>query len=238
MHGLYINLDRAIGRRAKLEAEFERFGLSGRYRRIRGLIDPAPYNGCSRSHIKAITEAGKIGGVVHIIEDDVLMSNRVEPFLRSQRVVDLLATYDIVYLSMWVDPTPDQLAHYIPLLAEAGDDGAVVDMRGPRIGAMDSYVVAPRSIDRVVQLMTAELARVPVMYNDTFIDRMVKAGVLRAATVVPFLTCIDIDVGTRSSVQSIDREEQQRFVKLRTSFFVDRHRQDSFELPRLPPTAR
>jgi hypothetical protein len=238
MHGLYINMDRSVSRRAKLEAEIDRVGLKGRYRRIRGIVDPTPYNGCSRSHIKAITEAGKIGGVVHIIEDDVLMSSHVEPFLTSQRVTDLLATYDILYLSMWVDPPRDQLAYYVSSLVNVGDDYAIVDMRGPRIGAMDSYVVAPRSIDRVVQLMTGELARGPKMYNDGFINRMVKGGVLTAATVVPFLTCIDIDTGTRSSLQPISRDEQKFFVKLRTSFFIDSHRQDSFKVPPLPPTAR
>jgi hypothetical protein len=67
---------------------------------------------------------------------------------------------------------------------------------------------------------------------------MVKAGRLKAAAVVPFLTCIDMDTGTRSVIQKISREEQQRFVKLRTSFFVDRHRQESLPLETVAAYAR
>ena len=111
-------------------------------------------------------------------------------------------------------------------------------MRGPRIGAMDSYVVAPRSIKRVAELMSSAMERTKVLFNDSFIDSLVKAGRLKAAAVVPFLTCIDIDTGTRSALQAISREEQQRYVRLRTSFFVDRGRQESLPLEQVAAYAR
>jgi GR25 family glycosyltransferase involved in LPS biosynthesis len=231
MHGLYINLNRATVRRRKVEAELTRVGLKKRYRRFSGIADSVPYNGCSRSHINAIREAGRIGGIVHIIEDDVLISDRVAPFLASTQAAELLQTYDILFLSMWVDPDPVSLRYYQTALAEAeGDKYGIVDMRGPRIGAMDSYVVAPRSIDRVAELMTAELNTVRIMFNDSFLDRQVKSEAVSAATVVPFLTCIDLDTGTRSALQSISRDEQTRYVMLRTSFFADKDRQPSFRL--------
>jgi hypothetical protein len=59
---------------------------------------------------------------------------------------------------------------------------------------------------------------------------MVSTGRLTAAVVVPFLTCVDIETGTRSSVQAMSREDQRRSVMLRTAFFVDRERQPSLSL--------
>jgi GR25 family glycosyltransferase involved in LPS biosynthesis len=239
MHGLYINLDRSPLRRSKVEAEIARVGLTDRYRRIRGIVDPAPYNGCSRSHIKAMTEAAGIGGIVHIIEDDVLMSDRVEPFLRSPMAASLLEKYDIIYLSMWVDPKPSSVGPFLSALRLAEKEGmAIVDMHGPRIGAMDSYVVAQRSIGRIVEMMTTQMQKTKVLYNDSYIDALVKAGRLKAAAVVPFLTCIDIDTGTRSALQTMAREDQQRYVRLRTSFFVDSGRQESVPIEKLAAIAR
>jgi GR25 family glycosyltransferase involved in LPS biosynthesis len=238
MHGLYINMDKSPLRRSKLEGEIARVGLTEYYRRIRGVVDPVPYHGCSKSHIRAMTEAAKIGGVVHIVEDDILMSDRVEAFLRSDRLKLLLETYDIIYLSMWVDPNPQSAGPFYLALQQAGDDMALVDMRGPRIGAMDSYVVAPRSIGKIVTLMTNEMARTKMFRNDVYIDTLVKAGELKAAAIVPFLTCVDIDTGTRSSLQTLERQDQERYVMLRTSFFVDRDRQPSFPMEEVAAIVR
>jgi GR25 family glycosyltransferase involved in LPS biosynthesis len=239
MHGLYINLDRSPVRRSKVETEIARVGLSDRYRRIRGIVDPAPYNGCSRSHIKAMTEAAKIGGIVHIIEDDVLFSDRVEPFLTSALAANLLEQYDILYLSMWLDPKPESVGPFLKAfeLAKNGEV-AIVDMHGPRIGAMDSYVVAQRSIGKVVDYMASQMTRTKVLYNDAFIDSLVKVGRLKAATIVPFLTCVDIDTGTRSALQTLSRGVQERLVMLRTTFFVDNYRQPSMPMDEVTAIVR
>jgi hypothetical protein len=238
MHGLYINMDRSPVRRSKVEAEIAKVGLTDRYRRIRGVVDPAPYNGCSRSHINAMKEAANIGGIVHIIEDDIIFSDRVGPFLESGFLLELLETYDIVYLSMWVYPQPDSVGPFLRALEQAKDGLAVVDMHGPQIGAMDSYVVAQRSIPKVVDMMSTQLQRTKVLYNDSYINALVKAGRLKAAAVVPFLTCIDIDTGTRSALQTISRYDQQAYVRLRTSFFVDRGRQEFLPMDEVAAIAR
>jgi GR25 family glycosyltransferase involved in LPS biosynthesis len=239
MHGLYINLDRSPVRRSKVEAEIARVGLSDRYRRIRGIVDPAPYNGCSKSHIKAMTEAATIGGIVHIIEDDVLFSDRVEPFLTSPLAARLLERYDILYLSMWLDPKPESVGPFLKALEFAKNgEVAVVDMHGPRIGAMDSYVVAQRSISKVVDYMASQMTRAKVLYNDAFIDSLVKVGRLKAATIVPFLTCVDIDTGTRSALQTLSRSVQERLVMLRTTFFADSHRQPSIPMSEVATIVR
>jgi GR25 family glycosyltransferase involved in LPS biosynthesis len=240
MQGLYINLDRSERRRSRFEAEQARFGLSGAYKRVRAVQEVEPMRGCWQSHIKAMHAARQLGGIVHIVEDDVILSDAVAPFLASPELAGLLERFDIIYLSMWVDPEPLSMRPYLAALAERGDRYAYVDMLGVRVGAMDSYVVAPRSLAKVARLMGERLARPPLMANDGFIDSLVKARTLKAAAIVPFLSCIDIDTGTQSTLQYLGRDEQTRFVKLRTSFFVDRDRQESFPLPGddRAPTAR
>lgn len=85
--------------------------------------------------------------------------------------------------------------------------------------------------------MAAEVQRGPGMPIDGFYATMVRGGQLTAAVMVPFLTCIDLETGTHSSIQAISREEQRRYVMLRTAFFVDRDRQPAFPLPPLGASA-
>ena len=232
-HGLYINLDRAENRRRRLEAEFARFGLSARYRRVRAVSDSEPWRGCWKSHLKALAEAQRLGGIVHIAEDDVILSDRLAPFLASPQLQELLARFDIVYLSMWVDPDPGALTVYTRAVEAAGTGHAFVDMRVARAGSTDSYVVAPRSIEKLLGVLAGRLAQPPPTTLDGFINRTIKAGGLTAAAIVPFLSCIDLVTGVQSSIQrEMSGDEQSRLVKLRTSFFVDRNRQPHFTLQR------
>ncbi len=234
--GIYINLDRALRRRARLEAELARVGLAGRYKRLRAFAEAEPYRGCWRSHIKAMEDAADIGGIVHIIEDDVIFSDRAVAFLRSADLEKLLETYDIVFLSMWVDPHPDRLLVYRSLLQSVPEGGlAVLDMRRVRLAAMDSYVVAPRSLRRVATLMKNRLGTPPLMPNDTFLGDLVKSGRITAATILPFVTCIDLETGSRSAIQTLEQEEQARFIRLRTAFFAEPHRQQSYPLNFVQP---
>ena len=185
MQGLYINLDRAENRRRRLQAELARFGLVDQYRRVRGIADDEAWRGCWKSHIKALTEAKRIGGIVHIIEDDVILSDRVGPLLASQYMADLLARFDIVYLSMWVDPDPVSRQTYTDAMNAAGDGHAIIDMRTTRIGSADSYVVAPRSIDKILRLMSERITKPPPTAYDAYTNRKAKDGTLTAATLVP-----------------------------------------------------
>lgn len=234
MNGLYINLDRAQRRRARLEAELARFGLSDDYRRIRAFAESSPFRGCWKSHIKAMEEAATLGGPVHVIEDDVIFSARAVEFLRSGEAEKLLETYDVVFLSMWVDPEPAARFTYQSALRAAPEGGhTLLDMRRARLGAMDSYIVAPRSLARIASLMRSRLAQTPLIANDTFLGNLVKAGRINAVTLVPFLTCIDLETGTQSSIQKLGREQQENFVRLRTTFFVEPERQQAFPLSML-----
>lgn len=232
MHrGFYINLDRHKDRRRHMEAELKRFGLSSRYTRIPGVAHAIGALGCFQSHIMALGEARRAGGIVHIAEDDIILSDTFSEFLSSARLVTLLARFDIIFLSMWVDPRHSTLEKYQDARATAPVGGAIMDLRGARIGATDSYVVAPRSISRLQALWADGLrSGKPI---DAYLDRLVQSGVVRAGVIVPFLTCIDLKAATSSAVQAMPTDDQARFVMLRTAFFADRKRQPFLE-PDLP----
>ncbi len=109
--GLFINLDSRRDRILRIKSEFARFGLTDRYSRIRAVSDQRPHIGCFRSHLKAVEEAQRIGGIVHILEDDSILSDKVAPFLASPDVEQLLEKYDILHLDMWVDPVEAAAQH-------------------------------------------------------------------------------------------------------------------------------
>ena len=119
----------------------------------------------------------------------------------------------------------------------AGAGLFLMDLRAVKVTSADSYLVGPRSVDKVAGLLAAEAAAGPRGAVDSFYSQMVSTGRLTAAVVVPFLTCVDIETGTRSSVQTMSREDQRRSVMLRTAFFVDRDRQPAFGLPPLDGVA-
>lgn len=219
--GLYINLDRRPDRRAHMEAEFARLGLAGRYARLRAIADAKPETGCFRSHLKALDEARRMGGIVHILEDDSILSAEFARFMESDALPALLERYDILFFDMWIDPFDEVVARY---QAAIDSGSAVLPLDGSlRIAAMSSYVVAPRSFGKVRKLWRRHLDDgKPV---DTVTDGLVKEGALTAALTVPFLTGVDIDSGTASDVSILTPASQERLVKLRTRFFVDRNRQ-------------
>ena len=77
--GLYINLDRDVVRRKHMEAEFERFGLSKNYQRLRAVQNELGAVGCLRSHLKALDLVRRQDALVHILEDDFDPVGRPRP---------------------------------------------------------------------------------------------------------------------------------------------------------------
>lgn len=238
IRGLFINLDRKPERRRRIEAELRRFKLAQFYERI-SAIDGHPgappgwsgVIGCFRSHLKALDIARRMRSAVHVIEDDVILSDRLKPFLESRQCAEALARFDLVFLDMWIEN--DTARRYHEVLIRAGNGLQLMNLRGGRIKSADSYLVAQRSVDKVFGLLAAEVARGPRLAVDMFYETMIGSGHLTAAVVVPFVTCIDIETGTESSIQSLSHDEQVQLAMLRTAFFVDPARQPSRTLPPL-----
>lgn len=217
-HGLFINLDSRPDRLARITGEFERYGLADRYRRIAATADPQPFRGCFRSHLMALEEAQRMGGIVHILEDDSILSDRLAPFLGSRDIEKLLECYDIVHLDMWIDPDARSVRTYkIGLgagLLELGKPGGI------RLAATSSYIVAPRSMDRIKALWRHHLST-GSRAIDGVSGLLAAAGEIEVAVVLPFLTSVDPECGSVSDVQKmLSRDHQRKLILLRSQFFV------------------
>ncbi len=112
-HGVYINLDRSVERRVRLEAQLVEFGLKDRYARFPAVdgtaLGQASTNlrpgerGAFLSHCKALSEARARGGCVHIMEDDALLSEHVRPVIEEAISSNLFERYDLIFTDMMVN---------------------------------------------------------------------------------------------------------------------------------------
>ncbi len=56
---------------------------------------------------------------------------------------------------------------------------------------------------------------------DTLCGRLAASGEIKVAVVLPFLTGVDVEVGSISDVQGrLSRDSQRKLIELRTQFFV------------------
>ena len=219
-HGFYINLDSRSDRRAHMERELARYGLAAEYRRLPAEADRDPPTGCYRSHLKALDAAARLDGIVHILEDDSQLSDHLLPFLQSDDVHTLLGAYDIVFLDMWIDPEPAVVQRWQAALAART---GYMDLKGTRIGAMSSYIVAPRSYAKVRRVWLAGMNGRNAI--DSACNSAVASGELTAAVTLPFITGVDPGVGIVSDIQAIPAEAQRLLLLLRSRFFVGAPRQ-------------
>ncbi len=221
--GYYINLDDRPVRREHMEHEFARFGLAGSYRRLKAIEATPGAIGCYRSHMRALELARNYDTPIHILEDDSILSAALPAFLASPALGELLARFDIVFLDMWVDPHRAVVDLYQSAI-DAGERVLSLDRSPARVACTSSYVVAPRSVRKVLRLLRHEQDAGKAI--DVVWDEQVKSGKLAAAVTVPFLTGVDLYVGSVSDIQSLmPRNENGRLIQLRTRFFVDKARQ-------------
>jgi GR25 family glycosyltransferase involved in LPS biosynthesis len=219
--GLYINLDKRPDRRAHIEAELARFGLQDRYRRLPAYSQPTPTIGCYRSHLRALEEARTADGIFHVLEDDSILSDRLRPFIETS-APPLLEQYDLLFLDMWVDQQSEMVSAYQTAL-DRGDVVVPLGEGGPRIGATSSYLVNPRRAGRVHHLVRKhQHQRLAI---DMLFDNLAKAGELRAAVAVPFVTGVDARIGSTSDIQRMSSFSYHMFAAQRARFFVDRETQ-------------
>ena len=236
--GIYINLDRATERRRRMERQLAALGWSDRYRRLpavdgRTLSRVGRNNsgiiGCFRSHAAAVALATEENVPVHIAEDDIVLSPYVGPFIRYATARGLFEHFDIVFLDMWVDPSLPLIDLYLRAFSAGGVDKppdysrfSIIDLRPLRIGTAASYVLAPGRTRGLHEALQAELARGPTMPVDHCLSKLNKEGAISAAVVAPFLTSMDLEIGSVSDIATLNPDDLHLFLLLRNAFFIGR----------------
>lgn len=238
--GYYVNLDRRPERRRRMEAELRRFKLANAYERVSAIDGQREWPnhpfpgaaGCLASHAKVLRIAAGVGKPLHILEDDVILSARLRPYLSTRHFANALVQYDLLFLDVWINPPFAPEFHAAFLKAGAGFE--LLDLRGMEIGSTNSYVVPPRSAAKVQALLDREIAGGAPLAVDLVYRRAVDSGVLRAAAVLPFLTCVDIETGAHSSIQDIGVGLSRQLIMLRTAFFAETGRQLGVDRATIP----
>jgi hypothetical protein len=242
LRGYFINLDRAPERRSAMEAQLRQFGLADSYARFpavdgRHLPQKASRKPISdgeiaifRSHTELLRQAAALGDHVHVLEDDVILSPQLQPFLHFATKAGLFSVYDIVFLD-WIPPPDVRILRTLknlakPTLAKPAaslvpGDFRIVDVSDIYNLAAASYVVGPQSIAKVVAILDAELEAGPRIALDYFIRKEGRGGRLRVGSVIPFLTTVGIEevVDTQSG-RSDDTGLAVALTLIRRGFFV------------------
>jgi GR25 family glycosyltransferase involved in LPS biosynthesis len=241
-HGLYINLDRSTARRAAMEKQLDQLGLSQIYSRFpaidgatlnspRSTIKPGE-NGCFQSHYRALMSARSRGKCVHMVEDDALLSPSVRPVIEQAISQNLFEQFDVLFTDIFVPPhlgvlkflksSFDGLPPSRPLQLA---DLKVVDLADQNFACTTSFVVGPKSIDRVLALYQQEIALGPRAPLDLFLRSAANARQLRAGCLFPFITSFNLDEVAGSTLNERGGKAVEPSVivlaALRYSFFVD-----------------
>jgi GR25 family glycosyltransferase involved in LPS biosynthesis len=244
-HGVYINLDRSAARRERFETQLVQFGIADRYARFVA-VDGAGLppdksqlrigeQGAFHSHFRALDEALKREGCIHILEDDALLSEHVRPVIEEAIGANVFERYDLLFTDMMFgchlgmlkflkaafDRVELRWPHPLRLR-----DMQIIDLKQQIFSCLTSYVVGVRSAERLLALYREEIRRGLRLPVDLFIRECVHAGKLKAACIFPFLTSFRLEELFGSTIAGEAGAPANPSVSvlaaLRYSFFVDR----------------
>jgi len=228
--GFYVNLDRSTARRTAIESRLAALGVAHAYSRFaaidgHGIAGPAGKLspgalGCFASHVGALRQAIGAGTHVHVLEDDVLLAPELIPALKAMLARRVLEEFDILYTDVFVpvdshtmmiyERERRQIVQAEPQTRTETCRGVrVVDLRGRAWASLSSYLVAGRSVEKVVELLDCELRAGPGMPVDLMMRKLVNAGTLRAGCTLPFLTTLDLTLDLDSTIRSSAGAEQR-----------------------------
>jgi GR25 family glycosyltransferase involved in LPS biosynthesis len=237
--GFYINLDRSTDRRAEIEGEIARFGLTGRYRRfaaadgnILGFPNPRLSKseiGCFTSHLQLLQLNIGSPEHLHIVEDDAIFSRFTAP------VVELIANstdieqYDILFTESFITPLNLDFKTCKEMF-DAGIErdaaGTVTNVRPSvinHVAGTSSYIVNRRSIEKLADYFLKVLKNGAPANIDLIIREATRENAIRSGCIFPFVTSIRLDGVTNNTISGRSHDALTEVLAGlgRYSFFVD-----------------
>src|SRR6185503_12685069 len=172
MRGFYINLDRSDARRSQMERELATYGLSERFTRMPGVdgrtLAPGASKrkpgeiGCYLSHLRALEAGRAAGGPVHVLEDDVILSESIGGFADAMETGGHLERFDIIFTDTAVQLDLTMLRFYrqvfekaVSTQASGGAGFRLMDISHQPFMCASSYVVSPHAIGKVTEALKA-----------------------------------------------------------------------------------
>jgi GR25 family glycosyltransferase involved in LPS biosynthesis len=201
VEGVFINLDRAAGRRAAMERQLSDIRLPYPIERFAGIdgslqpgcpdgLRPGQY-GCWLSHLGMLERSSRSERHLHVIEDDALLSRKLAALPELVEALDLGSSWDILYLDATLVELEDMYRMF-DWVQQARAKGLAHLHRIPSeftVYGTHSYVVNSSRKKYVHDFLRSYLdAGVPI---DNVFASGIQKGELKAFLTAPFLTSGD-----------------------------------------------
>ena len=237
--GLFINLDRSPNRREQIEAQLNQYHLQQRYSRFAGLdgrlLTGTPGNittgeyACFQSHYRALESARNTDGTIHILEDDVVLSPRLEQIVSGFDAGGMFDYFDLIFTDTGI-ALDILLLRQFKKLFDSYHQGQtpkfnVLDFSMAYQSGFQSYLVPRKSLDKVLSALRRGLDAGPNMAVDIFARQEAQEGRLRLGCIFPFITSIQFSEAGWSTIsdRAKDTEITREIIALlRYSFFIER----------------
>jgi GR25 family glycosyltransferase involved in LPS biosynthesis len=236
--GIFINLERSVDRRTRMETQLRKFNLERRYSRFSAFdgyasaeaprIISAGEDACFRSHCTALESAASKGVTVHVMEDDVELSPQLEQIICSLDDGGAFDGFDIVFTDTAVDLDLELIRKYKQLFDAYQRSQLtkfdVIEINNQYVFGSESYLVSSKAAKKVSSILRNGLEAGPQLPIDLFIRREAHEGRLRLGCIFPFVTSIHFDEVGQSTLGHAQEHLDLRevFHLLRYFFFVGR----------------
>ena len=239
--GVYINLDRSTERRARVDAQLARHGLTPDYARFSACeAGPADSSGsalepgeigCFRSHCAVLRQFASGGRHLHVAEDDVVFSSHFAAVTGELVRSGMLDRYDLIFLDTVVAVGLELVSEFRRLhernvsRARCGADAPVIvlDFKHHRFAGASSYLVSRRALAHVANLLERELAAGPTLPLDLQYGRLMQTDGLRIGCAFPFVTTVRLESAAETTIVGREGGGAIRFAcdLLRYAFYAD-----------------
>ena len=236
--GYFINLDRSVDRRKHMALQLDAAGLS-QYRRfpaIDGRLRKAPFIrkpgelGIYQSHSSLLRTAAAGDRPIHVLEDDVVLSDLAASAIALVIGNHVLDQFDLVVLETYIGHDIQNVRGWTQLLSKAKTEAwpvvtaeqlQILDITQIYLFGTTSYLAGPTGAKRVVSILDEEWRRGPTIPVDTVIQKAARAGRLRVGCVFPFVTSLDLVLSMASEAGRNETENDVLVQRLlRYSFYV------------------
>lgn len=167
----------------------------------------------------------------HILEVDTVLSKHLAPVMTKLIMQGIFDRYDILYTDVIVVPDPAIISIFSGVFAKTAfetvrrpADFSIVDLKTINFTGANSYFVAPQSIDRLAEILQAELSNGPALPIDLYLNIKIREGALRAAFIVPFITSVHPELSQNPDVDGRSAQPVDKGLAidlLRRLFFID-----------------
>jgi GR25 family glycosyltransferase involved in LPS biosynthesis len=237
--GFFINLDRSVDRRNHMEEQLRAGGL-GHYRRFSGsdgrLIRTSSKRtpgevGTYLSHLNLLRIAANGDRPIHVLEDDVIVSDLTAGAISAVIANRVLEQFDLLFLETYVGRDVQHVRRWRTALDEVrqrawpvrtADQLRVMDITSSYLFGTTSYLAQPSGMKRVVAVLDEEWRRGPTIPLDRAMQAAARAGRLRIGCLFPFVTSLDLHLNSLSEAKRAERTDDILVQSLlRYSFYVN-----------------